>query len=338
MNPTLTQKGTSEHKSVLFAEAVECLAVKADDVVVDATIGGAGHFGALLESLGSDGTLIGIDADAEAIERAREVLNGKDGSTLPKVFLQENNFRNLESILDELEIESIDKSLFDLGWSGFQLSRSRGFSFQNDEPLLMTYGDPQTEGCQGVAAADVLNSASEETLADILYTLGEEQFSRKIARAIVDHRKHDKILTTTQLVEVIKAGTPDWYHHRRLHPATKTFQALRIYVNDELGALREGLAAAINRTSTGGRIAVISFHSIEDRIVKNVFRDEVAKGMGTLVSKKPITPSPAELAANPRARSAKLRVFECGAPAKKYANHKPLQKFTNVDNHQSLYA
>jgi 16S rRNA (cytosine1402-N4)-methyltransferase len=305
------------HQSVLLTEAVESLAVKPSDVVVDATIGGAGHFSALLRKLGSDGVLIGIDADEEAVERANALL--KEQHPAAKVFLQENNFRNLESILDELGVSTIDKSLFDLGWSGYQLSRGRGFSFQNDEPLLMTYGEPQASGCQGVAAADILNSATEETLADILYTLGEEQFSRKIARAIVEERKRERILTTTQLVEIIKKGTPEWYHHRRLHPATKTFQALRMYVNDELGALRDGLAGAVKRTRTGGRIAVISFHSIEDRIVKNFFRDEVVKGTGTLVAKKPITPSTEELAHNPRARSAKLRIFECGAPKPKYA-------------------
>jgi 16S rRNA (cytosine1402-N4)-methyltransferase len=322
----------SLHQSVLLTEAIENLAVKAGDVVVDATIGGAGHFSALLGRLGSDGTLVGIDADTEAIARAQEVITKETPAA--KVFLQENNFRHLEDILDELGIDTIDKSLFDLGWSGYQLSRGRGFSFQNDEPLLMTYGEPKIQknqgACQGVPAADVVNSSTEETLADILYTLGEEQFSRKIARAIVEHRKHEKILTTTQLVEVIKKGTPDWYHHRRLHPATKTFQALRIYVNDELGALRAGLAGAMNRTRTGGRIAVISFHSIEDRIVKNFFRDEVMKGTGTLVAKKPITPGETELSQNPRARSAKLRVFECGAPLPKYG-------IKNVSNNRSLY-
>jgi 16S rRNA (cytosine1402-N4)-methyltransferase len=316
----------ADHVSVLLTEAVESLVLKPSDVVVDATIGGAGHFGVLLNTLEAEGTLIGIDADTEAIGRAQQVLDEKDGSILPEIYLQENNFRNLEEILNELGIESIDKSLFDLGWSGFQLARGRGFSFQNDEPLLMTYGDPKTEGCQGVAAADVLNSASEETIADILYTLGEEQFSRKIAHAVIEYRKNQKILTTSQLVEIIKSGTPDWYHHRRLHPATKTFQALRIYVNDELGALRDGLAAALKRTRTGGRIAVISFHSIEDRIVKNIFRDEVVKGTGSLVTKKPIVPGLEELKTNPRSRSAKLRVFECGAPAPKYPHKKDLQK------------
>jgi 16S rRNA (cytosine1402-N4)-methyltransferase len=304
------------HQTVLLNEAVDQLIVQPTDTVVDGTIGGTGHFTRFLNALGPAGTLIGIDADEEAITRA-EVARAANASKA-KVVLCEDNFRNLGAILDAQGIEFIDKSLFDLGWSGFQLSRGRGFSFQNDEPLLMTYGDPRREGCQGVAAADVLNSATEETIADILYTLGEEQFSRRIAHAVIETRANEKILTTTQLVDIIKRATPDWYHHRRLHPATKTFQALRIYVNDELGALREGVATAITRTRSGGRIAVISFHSIEDRIVKNLFRDEVVKGTGTLVTKKPLTPSPEELSENPRARSAKLRVFQCGAPKPKY--------------------
>ena len=305
------------HPSVLLNEAIEVLNIQLEDTVVDATVGGAGHFGVLLEKLGSEGTLIGIDADAEAISRAQAVYDAAEES--PRMFLVEENFRNLESILDAREIPQISKSLFDLGWSGYQLSRGRGFSFQKDEPLLMTYGDPEaeTETGERKTAADFINTASEETIADTLYELGEEQFSRRIAHAIIEARKQERILTTFQLVEVIKQGTPAWYHHRRLHPATKTFQALRIYVNDEFGALREGLAAALNRTMPGGRIAVITFHSIEDRIVKHIFRDEVTKGHGSLVTKKPILASAAELSENPRARSAKLRVFEVCPNAKK---------------------
>ncbi len=306
------------HPSVLLQEAVEVLDLQADDIVIDATVGGAGHFSILLNKLGSEGTLIGIDADAEAISRAQAVYDAAEES--PRMFLVEDNFRNIGEILDDREIPLVSKSLFDLGWSGYQLSRGRGFSFQKDEPLLMTYGDPEAETTEGErkTAADFINSASEEVIADTLYELGEEQFSRRIAHAIVEARKQERILTTFQLVEVIKQGTPSWYHHRRLHPATKTFQALRIYVNDELGALRDGLSAAINRTKPGGRIAVITFHSIEDRIVKHIFRDEVTKGNGSLITKKPILPSTTELSENPRARSAKLRVFEVCPNAKKH--------------------
>ena len=312
------------HTSVLLQEAVDVLSISSEDTVVDATVGGAGHFSLLLNKLGSEGTLIGIDADAQAIARAQAVYDSAEES--PRMFLVEDNFRNLESILEARGIEKVDAVLFDLGWSGYQLARGRGFSFQTDEPLLMTYG----EGSEGTeTAANVINSLPEEKLADIFFELGEEQFSRRIAHAIVEHRKQERILTTFQLVEVIKDATPSWYHHRRLHPATKTFQALRIYVNDEFGALRDGLSAAIKCTKPGGRAAVITFHSIEDRIVKLLFREEVTKGIGGLVTKKPIVPSAIELVENPRARSAKLRVFEV-CP-------KLAASVTHFNNKSSLY-
>ena len=326
----------SEHKSVLLSEAIDSLQIVPGDIVVDATVGGAGHFSALRLALGDRGTLVGIDADSEAIDRGRAVI-GLPSEKGPQVILANDNFRNLETVLETNGIQKVNKVLFDLGWSGYQLSRGRGFSFQKDEPLLMTYGDPEAETPEGErrTAADFINSASEEIIADTLYELGEEQFSRRIAHAIVEARKQERILTTFQLVEVIKQGTPSWYHHRRLHPATKTFQALRIYVNDELGALREGLNAAVHRTKPGGRIAVITFHSIEDRIVKHIFRDEVTKGNGSLITKKPILPSTTELSENPRARSAKLRVFEVCPNAKKHGFN-AANSFSTNHNH-NLY-
>lgn len=296
-----------KHESVLLTEAVEGLQLAPNDTVVDATIGGAGHFRAIMERLDASGTLIGIDADEDAIARAQSV---EQGSNAPTVHLANDNFRNLSPILDTLGIESISKALFDLGWSSFHLSRGRGFSFKNDEPLLMTYGEPT----EGTTAADLVNSATEETLSDIIFTYGEERFARMIARAIVQARKKSPIYTTAELVEVILAGTPSWYHHRRLHPATKTFQALRIAVNDELGALRDGLSAAMTRLVPGGRVAVITFHSIEDRIVKQMFRDAAYAGTGRVITRKPLVPSAAEASRNPRSRSAKLRIFESGVP------------------------
>ena len=300
------------HKSVLLSEAIDSLQIAPGDTVVDATVGGAGHFNALRLALGDQGTLVGIDADSEAIDRGQAVI-GLTSAEGPRVILAVDNFRNLETVLDTNGIEKVNKVLFDLGWSSFHLTRGRGFSFQTDEPLLMTYGEP--EGQQ--TASDVVNGASEEELAGMLFELGEEQFARKIAKGIVEARKREKIQTTFQLVEVIKNSTPAWYGQRRLNPATKTFQALRMYVNDELGALKEGLEAALSRTETGGRIAVITFHSIEDRVVKLMFRDAVAEGKGILVTKKPLVPTAEELAENPRARSAKLRVFETGTQKRK---------------------
>lgn len=291
----------TRHDSVLLSEAVDALMVATGDIVVDATIGGAGHFSALLERMGDKGTLIGIDADAAAISRAESV-------TVPAgltVRIVHDNFRNLDAILDEAGIPGIDGALFDLGWSSFQLTDGRGLSFRTNEPLDMTYGKGASS-----TAADMVNNLSESSLADLIYTLGEERFSRGIAKSIVAAREEAPLETTFDLVRAVEAGVPNWYKHRRLHPATKTFQALRIAVNDELGALRDGLSSAINRLSDGGRIAVITFHSIEDRIVKSMLRDAAHAGQGCLVTKKPIVPGSAELAQNPRARSAKLRVFE----------------------------
>jgi 16S rRNA (cytosine1402-N4)-methyltransferase len=292
------------HESVLFDEVLEHLAVQPTDTVVDGTLGGAGHFRALLKPLSRAGTLVGIDADEDAIARAERAHI--ESRSEARVILAHDNFRNLGDILDTAGIETIDKALFDLGWSSFHLTAGRGFSFRTNEPLLMTYGAP--EGAE--TAADIINSSPEETLADIFFTYGEEQFARSIARGIVRARKEAPILTTQALADVVANSTPGWYQHRRLHPATKVFQALRIAVNDELGALREGLSAAMQRLTPGGRIAVITFHSIEDRIVKTMFRDAAHSGAGVLISKKPITPGDRETMQNPRARSAKLRVFE----------------------------
>ncbi|MEJ0053338.1 MAG: 16S rRNA (cytosine(1402)-N(4))-methyltransferase RsmH [bacterium] len=300
----------ARHDSVLLPEVLEALRIEATDVVVDATVGGAGHFKSFFEALGPEGTLIGIDADAAALKRAKEVLaaDPRAPGARPHVHLVEDNFRNLPSILDTLGIERVDKILFDLGWSGFQLAENRGFSFQADEPLLMAYGS--AAGQQ--TAAEIVNGYSEEELADLIYSLGEERFARGIAKSIVTARREKHLLTTADLVHAVELGTPAWYQHRRTHPATKTFQALRIAVNDELGALRDGLSAALSRAAAGGRIAVITFHSIEDRIVKSFFKDAAHTGQGTPVTRKPVVPSFAAVRENRRARSAKLRVFEVG--------------------------
>jgi 16S rRNA (cytosine1402-N4)-methyltransferase len=299
----------AEHTSVLMEEVLEALAVEPTDTVVDATLGGAGHFEKLCAALGDGGTIVGIDADPAAVERARAAYALDRRPERPVAHLVNDNFRNLSRILERLNIGQVDKILFDLGWSGYQIASPRGFSFQSDEPLLMTYGE------SGETAADIVNGATEEELADLIFAYGEEHFSRGIARAIVAARGKERILTTTQLVAAIEAGTPRAYHARKIHPTTKTFQALRIAANDEIGALKEGLAAALGALAPSGRLAVISFHSIEDRIVKNTLRDAAVAGLGTLSPKKPIAPSRDEVLANRRARSAKLRVFERAALA-----------------------
>ena len=295
------------HESVMTKEMLKALDVQPDDTVVDATLGGAGHFKTLLAKLGGGGVIVGIDADLAAVERGREAYATDRRPERPVAHLVNDNFRNLARILERLSVRPANAILFDLGWSGYQIAASRGFSFQNDEPLLMTYGDTSE------TAADIVNSSSEVALADIIFTYGEERFARGIARAIVEARAKERILTTEALVSAIKAGTPKWYHEGKIHPATKTFQALRIAVNDEIGALREGLSAALASLAPSGRLAVISFHSIEDRIVKNMLRNAAQNGLGTISTKKPTVPTRAEILANRRARSAKLRVFEMSA-------------------------
>jgi 16S rRNA (cytosine1402-N4)-methyltransferase len=274
-----------------------------DSVVVDATLGGAGHAKTIAKLLDKKGILVGIDSDSDAIERARASLI-KDAK--PKVHLVEGNFRNLLKILDELQIKKINSIIFDLGWSAYHLSVGRGFSFQKNEPLLMTYAKEPAEG--DLTAKLIVNEWAEDSIADILWGWGEEKFSHQIAKAIVDNRKDKSIESTGNLVEIINKAVPAWYRHKKIHPATKTFQALRIAVNDEIGAITDGLRYALESLSPGGRIAVITFHSTEDRVVKRMFRDWKEKGLGE--ARKLIKPSKKEIEENPRARSGKLRIFE----------------------------
>ncbi len=307
------------HDSVLMDEVLKALAIQPSDTVVDATLGGGGHFAALLAALGEGGTIVGIDADRAAVARGRSAYARDRRPERPVAHLVNDNFRNLARILERLGIGTVDAILFDLGWSGYQIAAPRGFSFLQDEPLLMTYGE------SGETAAAIVNSSSETALADIIFMYGEERFARPIARAIVEARSKERILTTGALVAAIKAGTPTRYHKQKIHPATRTFQALRIAVNDEIGALREGLSAAINSLAPGGRLAIISFHSIEDRIVKNTLRDATDAGLGAMTPKKPIVPARAEILHNRRARSAKLRVFErLGAPVEQVGSAVPI--------------
>ncbi|MCW9054797.1 MAG: 16S rRNA (cytosine(1402)-N(4))-methyltransferase RsmH [Candidatus Pacebacteria bacterium] len=292
------------HRSVLLQEVVEQLAIQPTDIVVDATFGAGGHSSEIARHLDSKGALIGLDVDAAALARGEEVL--KD--VAPAVHLVRENFRNVDKVLDELDIKKVDVVLFDLGYSSTQLETGgRGLSFQKNEPLLMTLSSEVEEGT--LTAREIVNEWTEEQIATILHGYGEERFSRRIARAVVAARAETPIETTKDLVEIISHAVPGWYRHRRISPATKTFQALRITVNDELDAITEGLEGAYRHLAPGGRIAVITFHSIEDRVVKRVFRGWKERGFGEQVPKKPTVPSREEIAGNPRARSAKLRTF-----------------------------
>lgn len=293
------------HYSVLLQEVLAGLSIEPDDVVIDGTVNGGGHSEAIASKLSKDGILIGFDLDSGALEKAKERLQNLE----PTIHLINDNFRNFDAAIQRLRISAPKKILLDLGWSRNQIDEGgRGFSFQKDEPLQMTYMPSPTEG--DVTAALILNDWKEETIANILYGYGEEQFSRRIARAIVQEREVHPLQTTGDLVRIIEQSVPHWYLKKRTHPATKSFQALRIAVNDELGALQETIEKGIRALAPGGRIAIISFHSIEDRIVKTNFRQAEQEGHGKVITKKPIIPSKEESAENPASRSAKLRIFE----------------------------
>ncbi len=292
------------HVPVLLQESIEGLNLKKGDTVVDATLGAGGHSSAIANTFNGDITIVGFDLDQDALKIAKKTV----GATGAKFIPIHANFRTMESALREKGITSVQGVLFDLGISSMEIGESgRGFSFKYDEPLLMTLQNPIESDT--LTARDVVNSTREEELANIIYEFGEERFSRMIAKAIVEARRKQKIETTTQLVEIITNAVPAFYRKGKINPATKTFQALRIYVNDELGAVKEGLQGAWNMLTPGGRIAVITFHSLEDRIVKNYFK-ELPKEEAIIITKKPIAPSREEVVANPRSRSAKLRIIE----------------------------
>lgn len=276
------------------------LALRPEATVIDATLGGAGHTRYLAEQLGPHGHIYAFDADSEAIQRARAI---REEDT--RIYLIHANFRALRERLQEEGVSQIDAALFDLGWSGYQLAAGRGFSFLSEEALSMAYDTDQA-----LNAAVIVNTWEEQSLIDIIRGWGEERYAPRIARAIVEAREKRKIETAKELADIIKAAVPVAYRFGRIHPATKTFQALRIAVNDELGALVEGLKAAWDMLAPGGRISVITFHSIEDRIVKRQFREWEDAGSGERITKKPVTPSPEEIQENPRSRSAKLRVIQ----------------------------
>lgn len=291
-----------KHKTVLLHEAVDGLALARNSVVVDATFGSGGHAREILKHLDLQGIYIGIDADSTAFhEQKFEEAKGS-------VHLVNDNFGNITEILRSLHIEKVDGILADLGWRMEQFADGgKGFSFNVDEPLHMTFGNPEQ---YPFTAMDIVNDWEEETLANIFYGYAEETSSRRIAKAIIETRKKVHIDTTFKLRDIVVAALPKAARYKPIHPATKVFQALRIAVNDELGVLERFITDGFLHLKPGGRLAIISFHSIEDRIVKHRFRELTQTGQGELVFKKPITPSAEELAENPRARSAKLRIIK----------------------------
>jgi len=292
-----------QHIPVLLHESVEGLALTDGNIFVDGTLGSAGHSSLVAERFGDEVEIIGLDRDADALARSEEKLRTLTHSA----FLRQESFRNLDQVLLGLGIKKVDAILLDLGISSNQLEESgRGFSFQKDEPLSMS----MSKDAEGLSAKEILNTWDEEALELIIRGFGEEKFSRRIAREIVERREVKPFERTFELVEAIRAATPAAYHRGKLHPATRTFQALRIATNEELVALEEGLVKGFALLNSGGRFAVISFHSLEDRIVKNFFRDRATGGEAKLITKRPIVPTEEEIKANPRSRSAKLRILE----------------------------
>lgn len=291
------------HTSVLLREVIDGLAIQKGDIVVDATLGGGGHAEAILDAFGDSITFVGFDADSSAIDRVGQRLQQWHPHLINA------NFRSMQTALESVGISKIDRIMFDLGISSFQLEASgRGISFSKDEPLVMTLSDTPTE--ETLTARDIVNSWDEEAIANVLYAYGEETYARRIAKGIVTARKVNPIETTFALVEIIKQSVPKAYTYGKKHCATKTFQALRIAVNDELDTLRTGLETSFELLASGGRMAVISFHSLEDRIVKHFILEKKEAGIGFSLHKKPIEPSEEEIKSNPRSRSAKLRILE----------------------------
>jgi 16S rRNA (cytosine1402-N4)-methyltransferase len=294
-----------QHVPVLVSEVLALWEYRPGKIYVDGTVGSGGHSRAILEKSSPTGRLVGLDWDEEALDRARKNLSSFQG----RVELVKENFKNLKQILESLSIAGVDGILLDLGVSTEQLeNRERGFSFRWDAPLDMRM-DQEAK----IHAQELLRNLSAEEIAAVLKEYGEERWARRIARNIVRRRQSAPLRTTAELVEVIRRSVPP--QHRRIHPATRTFQALRLAVNDELNNLRIFLGQCPGLLNPGGRLSVISYHSLEDRIVKNQFRLWAPRNgepgaAFRLLTRKPVIPSAEEIARNPRARSAKMRVAE----------------------------
>ena len=306
-----------KHAPVMPEECISALAIKPEGVYVDGTLGGGGHSSLICEELSEKGTLIGIDRDSDALAAATKRL---EKYSCKKHFVK-SNYRNIKSVIKELDVETIDGGLLDLGVSSFQLDNpERGFSYMQDAPL-----DMRMDADSGFTAEDVINTYDERKLADIIRKYGEERWASRIAQFIVKERQKEPIRSSGKLVEVIKAAVPASARREGPHPAKRTFQAIRIEVNDELGQLERAVDEFMDVLSPKGRLAIITFHSLEDRIVKEAFNRRanpctcppefpvcVCGKIADVrkVTRKPLTAGEEELERNPRSRSAKLRVIE----------------------------
>ncbi|MFH1047177.1 MAG: 16S rRNA (cytosine(1402)-N(4))-methyltransferase RsmH [Patescibacteria group bacterium] len=291
-----------QHIPVLLTETLEGLKLSPGMNVIDGTVGAGGHAEKILEQTSPNGQLLGLDLDEAALETTRRNL-ARFGS---RVMLVRANYRDVPQVLLSISFGSFQAALLDLGFSSIEIDNpARGFSLRLDGPLDMRFDREQD-----LTAAAILNSYPAKELARIFTEFGEEREAKRIAEVIVTERRRERIISTLRLAEVVKGAVSPRRRHGKIHPATQVFQALRIVTNDELGNVRTGLAALFAGLDAGGRLAVITFHSLEDRLVKRYFREQVQLGLAKAITKKPITPTDAELAHNRRARSAKLRLIE----------------------------
>lgn len=304
------------HVSVLLNECIENLNIKPDGIYVDGTMGGAGHSLEIVKKLSRKGMLIGIDRDEEALAVAEERLKNFNN-----VKYVHDNHDNIDEIIKDLNIKGVDGILLDLGVSSYQIDeKTRGFTYMDDGPL-----DMRMDKSQKLTAEYIVNNYKEQDLARIIFEYGEEKFSRKIARNICEYRKNKKIETTGELVKIIEKSIPGKFREKNSHPAKRTFQAIRIEVNNEIEPLYNTIKNSITALNSKGRLCVITFHSLEDRMVKKAYIDAEGKctcpkdlpycvcgnvSLGKIITKKPILPTEKEMQENSRSRSAKLRVFE----------------------------
>ena len=290
------------HISVMPKEALEFLNLPQGGVAFDGTLGMGGHAYLMAQQVGPKGHVIGCDRDPSSLAKANERLSELKSN----IDLVQGNFKDIRGILKDLKVDAVDGILLDLGISSFQLNDPlRGFAFKSEGPL-----DMRMDQTQGRSAADFVNRASEEAISQAIFEFGEDRFARRIAQAIVRARVEQEITKTNELADLILRALPKGYQRGRIHPATRTFQALRIVVNDELGLLPQALNDCFDSLKVGGRLCVISFHSLEDRIAKNTFRRLSDEDRAQILTKKPLEASDEEAVINPRARSAKLRAIQ----------------------------
>lgn len=305
------------HTPALLKEVIEYLNPKPGDQIIDATLDGGGHALAIAEQIAPNGKVLGIELDPVLFKEVKSVIRNTQYANM--IIFVNDSYVNIENIVREYNFKP-NGILFDLGLSSWHYEKSgRGFSFRKDEPLDMRYnpsngsrplGEARSKGAAGQAAAEIVNMYSKEALEKIIREYGEEQFSKNIARNIVSVRNKKPITTTGELVEIISNSVPDWYKKQRIHFATRTFQALRIVVNDELKNVNDGIISAINVLEPDGRLVVISFHGLEDKIVREIFKMKIRDKIITPLIKRTIRPSWEEIKTNSRARSAKLKAIK----------------------------